>query len=67
MAAIVPSSNEMASPFVDVEGCFYKAVKTLVQVSSHDGVGFLSSDIFFVKVSNQPLNELRKISHSCMA
>ena len=50
MAAIVLSSNEMAAPFADVEGYSSKAVTTLVQVSSHSGVGFFSFDISLSKV-----------------
>ena len=49
MVAIVLPSNEMAAPFTDVEDCSSKAVKTLVKFSSHDGEGFLSSDIFLSK------------------
>ena len=50
MAAIVLSSNEMATPFSDVEGCSSKVVIELVQVSSQHCVGFFFSDLSLSKV-----------------
>ena len=54
MAARGPLFNVLADPTADVGSCSSKAVTTLVLVSSHGGVGFLSSNIYPSKVLISP-------------